>query len=345
MKQPFMLTPDGLRAELRQRGYRTSKRWILEGVRKGLLPQLSDRGRGQKRGKSYYWSDPAVIEQAVAIYILRRLKYPTSVVRLSIWLIGFPCGIAKVRSAWLSRIERIAIQQALKAKAAKGRARSQFNDFEDQASELSLPIAKAASKVFGMDKEILKSATLEIYVLVFGDQPLFAVESVEYLLEVAALIAGLERVNFGERDLAGILRFFQGLTWASVYSSAKDFSNDELEVARQQWQRLVALLTAAFPMLRDDMQGLRVVDYLSIKLGAICLAPFLKLIREGKRRELNITLDNIAKFVETRAIPKSLPELQVRLNSDPDFARSLTTLVNELSAIWRYGRFPFSAVN
>ena len=196
-----------------------------------------------------------------------------------------------------------------------------------------------------MDKEILKSATLEIYVLVFGDQPLFAVESVEYLLEVAALIAGLERVNFGERDLAGILRFFQGLTWASVYSSAKDSSNDELEVARQQWQRLVALLTAAFPMLRDDMQGLRVVDYLSIKLGAICLAPFLKLIREGKRRELNITLDNIAKFVETRAIPKSLPELQVRLNSDPDFARSLTTLVNELSAIWRYGRFPFSAVN
>ena len=53
--QRFTLTPDGLKAELRRRGYPTSKRWILECVRKGLLPQLSGPGKGQGRGRSYHW--------------------------------------------------------------------------------------------------------------------------------------------------------------------------------------------------------------------------------------------------------------------------------------------------
>src|SRR5437879_645164 len=82
--QPYSLNPETLRAELCLRGCPTSKRWILECVRKRLLPALSERGKGQGKGKVYFWDNPAIVEQAVAIFILRNLKYPTSVIRLSI---------------------------------------------------------------------------------------------------------------------------------------------------------------------------------------------------------------------------------------------------------------------
>jgi hypothetical protein len=117
----------------------------------------------------------------------------------------------------------------------------------------------------------------------FGDQPPFAVESIEYLLDMVAFIGGLEKSNLNERYLVGILDFFQSLTWASVYSLVGNSTNEESKAARQQSLQLISLLSAAFPMLNYDVNGLSAAKLFSTKSAVFCLSLFLKLIqREAK---------------------------------------------------------------
>jgi hypothetical protein len=339
--QPYSLTPENLRAELCLRGCPTSKRWILECVRKGLLPALSERGKGQGRGKRYFWGDPAIVEQAVAIFILRDLKYPTSVLRLSIWLMGFSCCVEDVRLAWLSCIDRLLVRNKQKVMFVEKRRGLPFPDAEDRASELSHPIAKQLSKSFRLNWKIIEPAVLETYSLILAEDITFDAESLEHVITVIAGVTGLSNPNFDEQELESILEFLQSLALRSVFLSAKHSTNDELELARKQWLQLVELLGLAFPILNDEIGGLSFSKFLTARSCAACLSPLLSLIRSGKRRELNITLEIISDFVRNHPVPQSLPEALNKLGSDHGWRTSLASLLNDLSSLWRHQGFPF----
>jgi hypothetical protein len=336
-----MLTPECLASELEDRGHPCSKRQILDWVSKGLLPTLSERGKGHGLGKIYFWSDSAVIKQAVTIHILRSLKYPTTIVRISIWLMGFPCDQEKVRLSWLSRIEKVRVQQTKEARKAEELRGSPFSDFEDKASALSISIAKKLSKTFRLDKATITLASLEAYSFIFGDKRSFDTESLEHLMILIASATGFDAPNFTKTELGTVLEFLQSLTWNSAFSLAKRSTSDELEIARAQWLQLIGLLKAAFPGLNGNIHGLTVVDFLSVRVSAECLLPFLALITRGKRREVSITLENVADFVRTHIIPRSIQEAIITVRLNHDFRSGLIELLNDLSLLWRHQGYPF----
>ena len=337
-----MMTPERLAAELKELGYSCSKRQILDWISKGLLPKLSERGQGQGRGKLYFWSDSAVVQQAITVHVLRSLKYPTDVLRLSIWLMGFPCDLGKVRSAWLSRrLHRMRDQQAIRAAVLETRRHSPFFDIEDKASELSLPIAVKLSRAFHLEQTSVKSATLETYGLFFGDALSFDAESLEHVIGMVADLSGFENPNFDEQELAGILDFLKSFAWKSIHSFAKYSTNDELEAARGQWLQLVKIFAVVFPVLNGDFNGIPPTKILAVNFASACLSPFLALIKRGKRREINITLQNVSGFVRRHEIPQSLSEALLMIHADREFRAHLISLINDLSLLWRHRGFPF----
>jgi hypothetical protein len=341
--QPYRMTPALLRAALKQRGHLVSPRWILECVRKGLLPDLLDRGMGQRNGKIYYWEDSNVIDQAVAIHVLRKLKYPTSSLRLSIWLMGFPCETNEVRVAWPSRIDRLRAANEIKTKAAEKRRENQFSEFEDAASELSLPIAKRIIEHFKLEKAPAIAAAVEMYGFMFGGREFrFDDEALEYLIDMLACAVRFQRPHFSQSELSGMLRFYQSFTWTSVNALASDSTNDELLVARSQWLQLIEILKIAIPAMNDAVHGLLAAHFLSAKFHDVCLSPFLKLIRDGKKREVNVTLENIDRFVRRHEIPLTPETFLTKLSLNEKFTADLTKLLKELSEIWRHQGFPFS---
>jgi hypothetical protein len=336
-----MLTPECLVSELEDRGYPCSKRQILDWISKGLLPELSERGKGQGLGKTYFWNNSTVIEQAVTVHILRSLKYPTTIVRTSIWLMGFPCDPENVRLGWLSRIEKLQVQQTNEARKAEELRGSPFSDFEDKASALSIPIAKHLSKTFRLNQAAMTLASLETYNFIFGDMLAFDTESLEHLMTVIAGATGFDAPNFSDRELGSILEFLRSLGWNSAFSLAKRSTGDELEMARAQWLQLVALMKTAFPALNGSLHGLRVVDFLSVKFPGECLLPFLAFINRGKRREVSITLENASHFVRTHAIPQSIQEAIMVVRFNHDFRSDLIALLDDLSLLWRHEGYPF----
>jgi hypothetical protein len=340
-----MLTPECLVIELENRGYPCSKIQILDWARKGLLPRLSNRGKGHGQGKLYFWNDMAVIQQAITVHILRRLKYPTTIIRISIWLMGFPCDQEKMRLAWLSRIELFQVQQSNKAKTAEKLRGKPFFHFEDKASELSLPIAKKLSKTFRLDKNTIVLASLETYSFMFGDKLSFDTEDLEHLMTLIASATGFAAPKFNQEELGSLLDFLQSLTWSSAYSLANRSTIDELETARKQWHQLVGLLKMAFPRFNENIQGLSMADFLSVKFASECLLPFLAAINRGKRRELSITLENVSDFVRTHAIPQSVSEAVTMIRLNRDFRNALVLLLSDLSLLWRHQGYPFLPVN
>lgn len=70
----------------------------------GLLPPLASYGLGTGKGKSYYWREGNILEQAQAACDAMRRHGRTDHTLVTLFLSGFPVPLAQLRRAWLNRV-------------------------------------------------------------------------------------------------------------------------------------------------------------------------------------------------------------------------------------------------
>lgn len=82
-----------------------TKRQLTDWIQKGLLPPLSERGKGRGRGKAYYWPQPDIVRQAATVYELLQWYGRVRALYLPLWLLGYEIPIEPVRRLLLEPIE------------------------------------------------------------------------------------------------------------------------------------------------------------------------------------------------------------------------------------------------
>lgn len=70
--------------------------------RNGLLPPFSSRGRGQAKGKTYYWTQPDILTQAQTVFDLLQRHGRADLALVTLWLCGFDVPLPRLRRAWMS---------------------------------------------------------------------------------------------------------------------------------------------------------------------------------------------------------------------------------------------------
>jgi hypothetical protein len=113
-----------------------SARRVRDWVHKGFLPSLSQRGRGRGQGKSYFWEQRNIVQQAAAVFELLRWRGRTDLIPLQLWLLGYKVPISRVRATLLHVIERCITAWTQGVDAA---------DTEELADVLSRLAVKASS--------------------------------------------------------------------------------------------------------------------------------------------------------------------------------------------------------
>lgn len=84
------------------RGRHVSLAKLGQWRRCGLLPPFSSRGRGQGKGKTYYWVQADILSHAEAVYDLINRHGRADVVLVTLWLCGFDVPLSRLRRAWMS---------------------------------------------------------------------------------------------------------------------------------------------------------------------------------------------------------------------------------------------------
>src|SRR5664279_5777920 len=92
---------------LRAREYpETNARNLTNWRAKGLLPPLTKRGRGHGQGTHVFWTQPDILDRAIAVCEFMRQHRRTETALLQLWFAGFDVDAELIRSAWLKALDR-----------------------------------------------------------------------------------------------------------------------------------------------------------------------------------------------------------------------------------------------
>jgi hypothetical protein len=122
-------------------GYRIEperlKRRLRDWKEKGLLPPLQQRGRGRRRGKEFYWTQRAIVRQALLLYEVLDWHRNIAEVRPLLWLLGFAIPPEELRSALLWRVDTF--REAL----LQGADAADEDSVKDRVEDLAYPFARS----------------------------------------------------------------------------------------------------------------------------------------------------------------------------------------------------------
>ncbi len=106
----MVLTPKDVIDELAKTGRHVEPRTLTDWRRRGLLPKLSERGRGHGKGKAYFWADADILDRVALVADLP--SWETDRTILALWFCGFEVPPEQMKKAWLQAIERVSRQVA-----------------------------------------------------------------------------------------------------------------------------------------------------------------------------------------------------------------------------------------
>jgi len=70
-------------------------RTLLNWADKGLLPRLIDKGKGQGKGKVYFWHEPDIVRRAYTVRELLSWSSRTETTAFMLWLLGYNVDVAR----------------------------------------------------------------------------------------------------------------------------------------------------------------------------------------------------------------------------------------------------------
>jgi hypothetical protein len=122
------LTPKQVIEELAKTGRRVEPRTLTDWRSRGLLPKLTDRGRGHGKGKGYFWIDDDILDRVALVVDLP--SWETDRMILALWFCGFEVSPEQMRGAWLKSIERVSRELAKRDMNAPVKNTAQLSYFE-----------------------------------------------------------------------------------------------------------------------------------------------------------------------------------------------------------------------
>jgi hypothetical protein len=128
------LTPKQVIEELAKTGRHVEPRTLTDWRSRGLLPKLSDRGRGHGKGKGYFWTDDNILDRAALVADLP--SWETDRTILVLWFCGFEVSPEQMREAWLKSIERVSRQLAKQDMNAPAESTAELSYFEQLGDAL-----------------------------------------------------------------------------------------------------------------------------------------------------------------------------------------------------------------
>jgi hypothetical protein len=104
----MIVTEQFLIDEFDKRDIPLNKRVLTDWRAKTYLPPLKTRGRGQGKGKSYFWSDARVIDRAFLVDEALNSSYRGSKVLMILWLFGYDISSAAIRDHLVTGLTKVA---------------------------------------------------------------------------------------------------------------------------------------------------------------------------------------------------------------------------------------------
>jgi hypothetical protein len=122
------LTPKQVIDELAKTGRHIEPRTLTDWRSRGLLPKLTDRGRGHGKGKGYFWADDNILDRVALVADLP--SWETDRTILALWFCGFEVSPEQMRGAWLKSIERVSRQVAKQGMNSPAENTAELSYFE-----------------------------------------------------------------------------------------------------------------------------------------------------------------------------------------------------------------------
>jgi hypothetical protein len=122
------LTPREVIEELAKTGRHVEARTLTDWRSRGLLPKLSEKGRGYGKGKGYFWTDADILDRVALVADLP--SWETDRTILALWFCGFQVSPEQMKKAWLTSIERVSRQLAKRDMNAPVKNTAQLSYFE-----------------------------------------------------------------------------------------------------------------------------------------------------------------------------------------------------------------------
>ena len=94
-------------ADMDALGYPVTSRRLTDWIQKGLLPALTQRGRGRERGTKFFWSQPGVLNQAVDLFLLLEWHNKVQRIRLPLWFLGHDQALPEIRRRLVEQFDDV----------------------------------------------------------------------------------------------------------------------------------------------------------------------------------------------------------------------------------------------
>ena len=175
-----MLTVKALCSQMEASGRHLLPRTARDWWTKGLLPRPCRRWFRQR--SETFWTDPRVIQQARTTYDLLARHSGTDIIRLYLWLLGFPIDLRSIRDIYLELNNRYV--RAVRAQIG--------NDPYDIGEKLAEMLVRQQQRQINKDvapvdaRYAFKDLATEFLAIFFGSKSEFASEGLAELLEKAA---------------------------------------------------------------------------------------------------------------------------------------------------------------
>ena len=348
MRLPRPISPSELKVELCRRGHAVSERALIDWRQKGMLPLLQSRGRGQGKGKKYYWWSPRIIDHAAGVDELMKLNVPNDEARLIIWLSGFPVRAEKIREAWLSRLGKLETKLDLEKREIIEDRGSEFTAVEDEISALTAKYARKLAVQFGLDRDQSAQILIDLFGLIFkqGYSPDidFPIETID-LIAQAKIIPPPDQLELKPTEhIAVITKFIRDhMSFSAVNSTVASTSDIGFNHAHRRWRRFLRILSRAMPDLADDKSG----KFLAAGFGRLMVPVIIQLNRDGRTGQIDQSITIITQLITQTELAGIIGKIIQGNNIGPPDIMALGQLsaaLLTLGNVWDYHDFPFAVL-
>ncbi len=296
-----MLTQQQVARELQRRGHKVSERTLRNWRRVGLLPSLTDRGRGRASGVERFWNDEKVIDQAIAVdeFLAKRARFESA--RLWLWFTGYEVDVEMARNDWLASLGRTGAEWLRNA--------SSEEECEDALTDWATRLAKgllrrAWIRDSGLGVESLESLLSEIFNACFNPVQTHEINVDKQIVDgVRAIISQkaktAERLAMVSRgDLEKVLGFIRrNLSLSEMRRLIASATGKELHQAHLRWRTVVQIIKSFSAQANGGeipVEWAQIGRRSAITFGGLCIFALLYLARGGKGSWIDSNLERIA---------------------------------------------------
>jgi hypothetical protein len=280
-------------------------RTLVDWRRRGLLPKLKEKGRGQGMGKVYFWEQPNIVDQAAFVFDLG--GWDTRKILLALWCCGFNTPLEELRRAWIETAEKLIYSLTRQDVANEDDAEPTTDELEDALHKIAHGVERKlrlTSRVAAPYQYIQTGL-----ILAFSRRlPIDLDDRIDHLNEeFAALARSHARFRLMESSpllsREAIIKLRRYLNALKIRKTIERATSDQLGKAMALWSVIVRhfeVITKLYPIDvagGADNMGLTRGRRFQALFGPMVLAILLRLLQSPGSRELEELFESFQRGV------------------------------------------------